>query len=252
MAPLTSDNSALYQFAGVDGCAAGWLLASFSGGRTQLHLAASVQEAFARMAPRGLTAIDMPIGLATAGRRGCDRLARQALGRGRASSVFAAPRRPMLACTSYEEANALGKAQGPEAGGGLSKQAWNILPKIKELDEAMSPARQARRFEAHPEVAFLRLAGVTGDAGAPWRDALPSKKTAEGRAARLTLLRAAGAPIGESDIEGFRRDNRGCAADDILDACALALTAEARAAGEAWRFSDELRDERGLIMEIWG
>ncbi|MEM6850168.1 MAG: DUF429 domain-containing protein [Pseudomonadota bacterium] len=251
MVPLTSDKSALYQFAGVDGCASGWLLASFSGGRTQLHLAASVQEAFALMAPRGLTAIDMPIGLATAGRRGCDRLARQALGRGRASSVFAAPRRPMLACASYEEANALGKAQGPDAGGGLSKQAWNILPKIKELDEALSPALQSRRFEAHPEIAFFRLARIgakTADAPGPPQ----KKKTAEGRAARLSLLQTAGAPIDESEIEGFRLDNRGCAADDILDACALALTAEARAAGEAWRFSDELRDERGLIMEIWG
>ncbi len=78
-------------------------------------------------------------------------------------------------------------------------------------------------LEVHPEVCFARMSG------APLR---PNKKTDEGRAARLDALAAAGIAR-PSVLEG-----RGYAADDVLDACAVAWTAARHAAGDAQRLPD--------------
>ena len=55
-----------------------------------------------------MIAVDMPIGLAERGPRACDIAARRVLPRGRKSSVFPPPRRAMLGCADWAEANALG------------------------------------------------------------------------------------------------------------------------------------------------
>lgn len=232
---------------GVDGCRGGWVAAVLDI-RTRSVSAAIVstfEELMRRhLASAAMTIVDMPIGLADAGRRDCERQARKALGRGRASSVFAAPRRPMLDCPDYATANALGKRQGTEGGGGLSRQAWGILPKIKEIDAAIGPRDQARLGEGHPEVAFLRLGG------APCRH---SKRTREGLRERHEILTRRQIVNAQALLEDLKKNHRGAiACDDVFDACALALTAEARLAGEALRFSNEARDARGLVMEIWG
>ncbi|MCK5744627.1 MAG: DUF429 domain-containing protein, partial [Oricola sp.] len=184
------------------------------------------------------------IGLADAGRRGCEALARQILKPKRSSSVFTPPRRPMLAFARYEDANAWGKAQEPK--GGLSKQAWMIAPKIREIDAAITPAHQARLCEGQPEIAFARL-----NAGAAC--AFPKRKK-EGEDERRALLAAAGLPDAE-EIYRTLRAGHGAAAvkrDDVYDACALALTAKARLDGTATHLADGARDARGLLMEIWG
>jgi len=245
--PSRPDPAALFVL-GVDGCRAGWAAARLSVNEGPEAPQLRVFASFAAMladpwgAEAAAIAVDAPIGLAEAGRRGCDGLARRYLGRPRASSIFAAPRRPMLACATYAEANALGKAQGPDAGGGLSKQAWNILPKIREIDDAIGPADQTRIFEAHPEVAFRRLAG---------RD-LGAKASPGGAGARRLALRRAGVREAAARTKALRAAHAGVAADDVLDAMVLALAARARLAGEALRFSDDRRDARGLVMEIWG
>ena len=196
-----------------------------------------------------MTMADMPIGLGDEAARACERQARALLSPLRHSSVFSPPRRGMLDFTDYAAANAWGKAQakrlaGKEAGGGLSRQAWMIAPKIREADAYMTPARQARIAEAHPEVAFWRLNGA-----AP---CVHSKKTPEGRAERKALLARNGLDP-EPLFRALRKDAGGGAGlDDWYDACALALTAKARLEGAAVRLGDGARDARGLLMEIWG
>lgn len=183
--------------------------------------------------------IDMPIGLADRPRgRACEREVRQRLG-ARRSSVFSSPLRAMLSMSAYEQANAFGKSLGA----GLSKQAWQISPKIAELDAVMTPALQARIGEGHPELAFARLAG------APCRH---SKRTPDGVAERRELLVNAGLAV--DALLGALRDGypkSAFATDDLFDACALALIAEARLTGAAVALGDGVRDARGLAMEIW-
>ena len=225
---------------GLDGCKAGWCVVRLP---VENAPAAAIFETLPALLngpwgeARGIC-VDIPIGLSEHGPRACDQLARRALGPKRGSSVFPAPRRFMLSCDSYEEANARGKAQGP--GGGLSKQAWNLIPKIAEVDAAITPDDQARLVEGHPEIAFLRLAG----------EILPPKRGAQGRAARREALAAAGLSGLEAAWSALNRP--GVGEDDFLDACALALTARTRLSGAATRHSDNVRDERGFVMEIWG
>jgi predicted RNase H-like nuclease len=108
--------------------------------------------------PAGLALIcvDMPIGLADRGPRRCDGLARALLPRGRKSSVFPPPRRPMLAHATWAAANDWGKR---EEGSGLTVYAWGLMAKIRELDRALGPGDQRRVRESHPELAFSRMNG---------------------------------------------------------------------------------------------
>lgn len=225
---------------GVDGCRGGWIVARFDLETRRLETVFGADfGALFRSTPAAMTLVDMPIGLAEAGGRWCESAARRLLGP-RRSSVFSAPRRPMLAFDRYEDANAWGKADGA----GLSKQAWNITPKIAEIDRAITPADQARLGEGHPEVAFARLGG--GPCAHP-------KRIAAGLDERRVILQSCGLAIGDAMIAEARMQSSGAAkADDVLDACALALTAEARLRGTALRLSDEARDARGFVMEIWG
>ena len=234
---------------GIDGCPHGWVVVGRSAGKTEInaqlftHFASILDTVISAHSRSALAIIvDMPIGLAEAGRRPCEAMARAKLGP-RRSSVFAVPRRPMLGFSKYQDANQWGKAQGQ--GGGLSKQAWNILAKIREIDEAITPADQSFLGEGHPELAFTRLGGGP---------CLYNKKTKQGQAERAQLLRANGITNLSEVYQNLRTSYgaRALALDDLHDACALALTAQARLAGKAWRLSDETKDARGLVMEIWG
>lgn len=231
---------------GVDGCRAGWAVARLNlDDNTLSGFIAPCFDALLRDS-RGaaMIMVDMPIGLAEEGRRGCETMARAMLKPLRHASVFSSPRRPMLDFESYEAANAWGKTRGP--GGGLSKQAWMITPKIREIDNAITPTDQARLGEGHPEMAFLRL-----NNGEPCTH---PKRAGDGQNERRTLLRAAGLSNAETVFEKMRQKvgARNIARDDVYDACALALTAKARLNGGAIRLTDYARDRRGLVMEIWG
>lgn len=227
--------------AGVDGCRAGWALALRDGSSAPfgIEIIDSFEAVVARAGPAAMLIVDMPIGLAEGGRRICEREARALLGP-RRSSVFAAPRRPMLSFGTYAAANAWGKSLGPEGGGGLSKQAWHLMPKIREIDSLIDPADQDRIGEGHPEVAFARL--NAGPCAHP-------KRSPEGVRERMLILKRAGVADPAALIE---RAGRAAKADDVLDALALCLTAAARLDGSAWRLGDGARDARGLVMEIWG
>ena len=199
--------------AGVDGCRAGWVAASDRGARVYPTFAEIVAQRF------DLMLIDVPIGLLQAGPRHCDLQARNLLG-ARRSSVFPAPGRRLLRARRY--------------GRQCSIQLWNILHKIREVDEAMTPRLQRRVREAHPEVSFALLNG------APLCFA---KKSADGEAERRRLLRP---------IFGEIPAVPGAARDDVLDAYALLWSAHRTRRGEARVLGGGERDERGLQCEIVG
>jgi predicted RNase H-like nuclease len=152
--------------------------------------------------------------------------------------VFTPPTRPGLAASRYAEVAGLN-------GAGMSKEAFNILPKIRELDAVLTPRDQERVFEAHPELAFAALAG------APVRH---NKKTPEGRRARARLLRRI---FGKAFLDPVRiRLEHGVARvalDDFADAYVLAHVADRirRGAGTRLPAAQPAVDGRGLRMEIW-
>lgn len=221
---------------GVDGCRFGWVAVRWSARGLDLGLAAAWHDL--DFAGAAIVAVDMPIGLAEAGRRDCDVAARRLLPGRRKSSVFPPPRRDMLGL-DWAAANRLGKQR---EGVGLGRQSWHIAGKIAELDAAMSPSAQDRIREVHPELIFHRLNG--------WAP-LPRKSRTEGRAARTALLRAAGVPDPAPLLD--RHPRKHVKPDDILDAVACALAARGIQSGEARRLpaGEPPRDDRHLRMEIW-
>lgn len=230
--------------AGVDGCPFGWIAAIFSPATGDLSVA--IADSFRSLldgplSSADLIVVDMPIGLPDHPGRACEKETRRVIGP-RRSSVFSAPLRGMLAISDYREANAFGKTRGA----GLSKQAWNITAKIREVDAVISPALQSRIVEGHPELAFTRLRD--GPCQHP-------KRRPEGFTERISSLHRSGlgnVPELIAETRARYRSKRIFADDDLVDAGALALTAQALREGNAWRLGDGARDKRGLVMEICG
>ena len=231
----------------MDGCRGGWVVSSAEfGGGIVLSPEIRFERSFeAAVSGVDLALVDVPIGLLTCAVRGgrvCDRSARGMLGR-RSSSVFSPPVRMALYAESYEQANWLSRNSSAE-GLGISVQSWNIAPKISEVDGWITPERQARVRECHPEVVFAVLnRRRTGGADGP----SASKKTVAGRRERLELLRFAGVEV-SADVNDLIRV-RGANADDIIDSLACLASAGRVARGRAEVFGGE-KDARGLRMEI--
>ncbi|MFZ9966333.1 MAG: DUF429 domain-containing protein, partial [Steroidobacteraceae bacterium] len=208
--------------AGIDGCPAGWVAAIQADTEVELRLASCLKDLVAGLPARSLLAIDMPIGLPEAGPRECDVLARRRLGAARGASVFAAPVRAVLNARDY--ATALARHRRAD-GRGLSRQAFNILPKIREVDRLLAsrPNLRRRMIEVHPESSFAQWNG-----GAP----IPAgKKTREGRQQRSHLVDTRWPGLREAFLALTLR--REVAEDDILDAFAALWSAERYARGEA-------------------
>ncbi len=228
---------------GIDGCKAGWVVARIDESvdsfafDTMPNLAAVFKEV---RAGELLAIADVPIGLPERGPRACDRSARELLGWPRRNSVFPAPCRPVLTAGDYREACELNfRVSGKR----VTRQLYGILAKIREVDEAMSPALQTNFREAHPEVTFAALSGGHGLAH--------SKETVDGEIERLALLRRFFPGLDITDTRA-RLGLANVARDDVVDALACLVTAQRVRRGQDIVLPDgEVQyDARGLRMEI--
>ena len=241
MADIRLSGNALLNAVGIDGCRAGWVIAFRDGKEIRLVIIAQLSDLNDLLHPDTSVMIDMPIGLTDGPSvRGCDALARERLRPHRSSSVFGVPARQVTRCTDYSQANALSREL---CGKGISKQAFYLFPKIRELDDwLLSNERKGRWSECHPEVAFASLNG-----GEPL---IASKKTEAGNQARQALLAELGEfePAIEKALTSYRRKD--VLADDLLDALVCLLTAERQPNDRQHLPEDAPVDERGLTMEI--
>ena len=226
---------------GVDGCAAGWVAVWHDLGsqRVWWQVIPSLREIARSTPPPAVIGIDVPIGLLPAGARECDREARRRLGFPRSASVFPAPIRPVLGASSQTEASAIRRAVENK---GMSVQAFGIVPKVREIDEALRPDATLRAVtrEVHPELCFAAMNG-----GRPMAH---SKKDAEGRAERVAVLKE---HFGDVIDSAMASKPKGCQYDDLLDAFACAWTAARIVRGEAEVIpKNPPLDEFGLPMEM--
>jgi predicted RNase H-like nuclease len=202
---------------GIDGCRGGWFWFRFDGDTATFGVGESFAPLVEDLPPGACALVDMPIGLRARGKREreCDRAARALLGPRRAS-VFAAPVRPLLKARDYASALAQSRRL---TGRGLSKQSWNLVPKIREVDGLLRarPALARQVLEAHPEVLFAGLAGGPMSA---------TKSSREGFAQRMTILSILH-PDAETLIASAFLAHGGfeAARDDVVDAFVLALCA---------------------------
>jgi len=217
---------------GADVCRAGWVGIALSGEGAQAYVHAEIAglvEFAAAAGPLAVVGIDIPIGLADAGLRQADLLARKAAGP-RWASVFMTPVRAAVEAADFQRACELNRQL---AGCGISRQAFNLREKIMQVD-SWRPQAPCPVLEVHPELCFAELAG------APLAD---SKSTWGGAAKRHQLLAAAGIVLaGDLGLAGQQ-----VGVDDVLDAAAVAWTARRVANGcarrlppEPERFSDQV------------
>ena len=235
--------------AGVDGCPGGWIAVLRNGAADPAPrhaLFRHFSDLLALDPAPAVFAVDMPIGLAERsgpGGRGPESHVRPLLGE-RQSSVFSVPARAAVMGDGYREACriALETSDPPRK---VSKQAFNLFPKIREIDALMSPALEARVHEVHPELGFWRL---NGEAPMSLPKKIRSQGSMPGIDQRRALLERHGFP------PAFWREPRpaGVGADDLVDAAVNAVIAERIWRGEARSFPPEPeRDARGLRMAIW-
>lgn len=216
-------------YLGLDGFRFGWV-AAWIDGRGDHGFDYSPGLARLLAMPHARAMIDMPIGLNPSGYRTCDLRAREMVG----PAVFLGARRDLWTFSDMATANRhYWEHEGK--GRGVSAQLWNIRDKIKDVDEIMTPERQATIGEVHPELIFWNLAG---------RVRLATKTSAEGRERRIALL----AQRGFTSLPRWltQRHGTGIGRDDLIDACACAV-----AARDSMQCVGGVEiDPRGLRMEI--
>lgn len=189
--------------------------------------------------------IDIPIGLlsiAEKGGRACEREARRILPHPRSTSVFSAPTRATLESESYEEALRINRA-GSQEGIGISIQAYNIIPRIKDADlfaQKYTNSKRVHIYEVHPELSFFEMAGKK----------LESKHSVGGRRERQDLLVKRG--FRKDKFQSFLNDNSMPKEDDLLDAAAVAWSTRRIAEGRSKNTESENKelDSLGLSMTI--
>jgi predicted RNase H-like nuclease len=245
--------------AGVDGCKGGWIAVWRGGGSpAEARVFKRFEEAAASLPDNAVIAVDIPIGLPDQ-IEGAGRPAEQAVRpmlRRKSSSVFSVPSRHAVeqgmkhyeASKSgeieYGQAYALTKEAAlatSDPSKALSRQAFGILPKIAEVDRLLRADKRLadRVWESHPEAAFCVLNG-----GIPL---MTNKLTEKGAFERRAALMRNG--LAHRFL--IRPAPQGAKTDDLLDACAMLLVAEAILAEKhAPHPSDFGFDRHGLRIAI--
>lgn len=226
----------LAECVGIDGCPGGWVGVTHDGAFVDRDLATLLERLESTV-----VAIDMPIGLAEDASRACDQAARDLLAGRRATSVFPTPVRAALLGTSHGEASAI---NAEYCGKRLSAQTYNLLPKIREVDELLRSSVYwgTRVFESHPEVSFMAM--NDGEALAE------PKRSAIGHARRRELIAAR---FGRDAFANARDmvSKQAVADDDLADAFACLFTAERIATATQMTLPDTPEiDAQGLPMRI--
>ena len=185
-----------------------------------------------------LIIIDMPVGLDKNIRQGgrlVDKEARKKLLK-RKSSIFNAPIRDVLKAKSYDEANTISKSKGL----GISKQSWNLVPKINELDQILQIKIRPQIYESHPELCFQTM----NDGELKF-----SKKEKLGIKERRNILTKNG--FDKKFLDRNLKKNKNFHSDDFLDACALSWTAKRIMNEKNINLpEDPKKDELGIIMQM--
>jgi predicted RNase H-like nuclease len=211
---------------GVDGAPGGWATVNYKEGLMRVCRIERLANIFEHPPYPDIVAVDIPIGLLDAyeiGGRECDSKARRDLGP-RGSSVFVPPVRAVLNARSFEEACELSRASSKHDKA-LSKQTWEIVPKIKEADELLrlKPHLGSIIREVHPEICFLELVGEPMEF---------AKSKLAGRAERRNALARADFNV-DAIIDQGRRERLSMV--DTLDALVACWSAKRLVTGKGRR-----------------
>jgi predicted RNase H-like nuclease len=218
--------------AGIDGCRGGWIAVSVRKASNTYTLEVETLRVFGQddfealvevLEGNDLVLIDIPIGLPDRGERLSDFAVRKVLGpRGR--SIFPIPVRDAVYAETYEEAC---RINAEITGKKISRQTWNILPKIRTIDTFLRSGKDYRHTlrESSPEYCFALTTG-RGDEFPRQFFPAHSKRSREGMRERSDVL--------DAYIRNWKNRSADVlslypgeiiAADDLTDAGILAVSA---------------------------
>lgn len=233
------------KYVGIDACKSGWVAVILGEDREVCEVYSTIADMWNSHKDAQRIFIDIPVGLAAHGDRLADAEMRRALPRGFKSSIFNTPVRDAVHARSKGAAKSINKKL---TGKSLSEQSLGICQKIREVDLWLQDNRSAweRIHESHPEACFYLCAGHALGYG---------KKDFLGSLERLRIIEKH-IPRAERMLMSVRNEHSrtNVAADDVLDAMILAVTAR-ECKGVPHFFPAGLdeppRDETGLPMAIW-
>lgn len=230
------------QVIGIDGCRSGWCVAIIAHGKMNIEVYPHLTDCLELLSHSEVNLIDMPIGLAdTTVSRDIDLHAKTILGAKRASSIFIPPCRRAIQVNTYQQSLSINR---DIMGKGFSIQAWNICPKILEVDDLLHRHEdlKPKLLESHPEITFQYLNGSP---------LLHKKKTPEGQAERLNIISRWHAPIKDIYNQTLKETLRKhLAKDDIIDAMGLAVAAQLSLTHGLSAVGSNKTDSAGITMNI--
>ena len=164
---------------GIDGCKAGWIIAKTLENKSiSFQIIKNLNDAYLEGGNLSHIGIDIPLHLSHTGKRFAEIEARSLL-KNRACTIFTPPTLNALRAKNYMDAC---EVNFKECGKRISKQSWNLFPKIKEAQKLLqnNSISKLKIFEVHPELSFMAMNDMSLIKA--------SKKTDIGREIRIKLV----------------------------------------------------------------
>ena len=134
---------------GIDGCKAGWISSKMEEDHSlSFHIIENLEDDYLKQSNLSYIGIDIPLELALTGKRLAEIEARSLLKK-RACTIFSPPTLNALRAKDYIDACEI---NFKECGKRISKQSWNLFPKIKEAQKFSKNNLISKLsvFESHP------------------------------------------------------------------------------------------------------
>ena len=194
---------------GIDGCKAGWIIAkTLENESISFQIIKNLNDL--KRINVSHIGIDIPLQLSHTGKRFAEIEARSLL-KNRACTIFTPPTLNALRAKNYMDAC---EVNFNECGKRISKQSWNLFPKIKEAQEFLDnkSINKLRVFEVHPELSFMAMNDMIL--------VQASKKTDIGREIRIKLIQKFFPKFSFESVRNEYKKNQ-TLDDDILDSVSV-------------------------------
>ena len=196
---------------GIDGCRAGWITTQVLDNQLiSFHIIKNLNDDYLKQSNLSHIGIDIPLQLSHTGKRLAEIEARVLLKK-RACTIFSPPTLNALRAKNYIDAC---EVNFKECGKRISKQSWNLFPKIKEAHKFLenNSISKLEVFEVHPELSFMAMNDMN------LIDA--SKKTETGKEIRIKLIQKFFPNFSFESVRNQYKKNQ-VLDDDILDSIAV-------------------------------
>ena len=196
---------------GIDGCRAGWITTQVLDNQLiSFKIIENLDDDYLKQSNLSHIGIDIPLRLSHTGKRLAEIEARGLLKK-RACTIFSPPTLNALRTKNYIDAC---EVNFKECGKRISKQSWNLFPKIKEAHNFLKNnlISKVGVFEVHPELSFMAMNDMNIIEA--------SKKTDIGKEIRIELIQKFFPTFSFELVRNKYKKNQ-VLDDDILDSISV-------------------------------